>query len=181
MDIDTVLFLLILAMVPLLAVARKAKRIFVTDYQRGVRFVKGSFSNVLGPGSYQPLTSREQIEVVDMRPQPIFLEKISYRDACQNDSFLSIGAEMLVCDPHLAVTTLKKQIDDSLPIVRDALRSVVSRGIADGSPEFRSKTAVDITQAINAELSRVGMKISGVEIVELWSRPGPQRVTVVSN
>jgi regulator of protease activity HflC (stomatin/prohibitin superfamily) len=61
------------------------------------------------------------------------------------------------------------------------LRSVVSGGIADGTPEFRSKMATDITRAVNAELDRLGMKITNVEIIELWSRPGSGRITVVSH
>jgi hypothetical protein len=60
-------------------------------------------------------------------------------------------------------------------------RSVVSRGIADENPEFRIKTAADITRTVNAELDRLGMKISNVEIVELWSRPGLGRMTTISN
>ncbi|MFZ0635503.1 MAG: SPFH domain-containing protein [Candidatus Acidiferrales bacterium] len=184
MDIDNIWVLLILAALALYVLAmflRKTQRIFIPEYQRGVRFVKGSFANVLGPGSYRPFTANEQIVVVDMRPQPIILEKISYRDALQNQSFLSIGAEMQVCDAHLAATTLKDQITDSLPAVRDTLRQVVSRGIADRSPEFRSKTAADIMQAVNAELTRFGMKISNVEILELWSHPALGHTTTVSH
>ena len=184
MNTDSVWSLLIMATLVLFIVGmslRKTQPIFVPDYKRGVRFVKGSFANVLGPGSYNPLTLREQIEIVDMRPQPIFLERISYRDALQNDSFVSIGAEILVSDAHLAATMLKDQVNDSLPIIRDTLRSVVSRGIADESPEFRIATAADITRVVNAELDRLGMKISNVEIVELWSRPGLVRITPVSH
>src|SRR5579872_4794872 len=129
MNSDNIWSLFLLAIVTLFFVGlrlRKAKRIFVPDYQRGVRFIRGSFANVLGPGSYQPFMSKEQITVVDMRPQPIFLERVTYRDALQNESFMSIGAELQVSDPHLAATLLKDQINGSLPIVRDALRSVAS-------------------------------------------------------
>jgi hypothetical protein len=160
---------------------RKTKRFFVPDYKRGVRFVKGAFASVLGPGSYVAVTLKEQIEVVDMRPQPILLERISYRDAWQNESFVSVAAEMHVCDAHLATTMLKNQINDSVPIVRDTLRSVVSRGIADRSPEFLSKTAADIAKAANVELIRVGMRISNVEIIESWSRPSSGHTTAISH
>jgi|SRR6185437_6438697 len=184
MDSDNILSLLVVATAAVCVLTlrlRRVKHIFIPDYKRGVRFVKGSFANVLGPGSYQPFTAKEQIEIVDMRPQPIILERISYRDAWQNESSVSLAAEMLISDAHLATTTLKDQINDSLPIVRDTLRSIVSGGIADGSPEFRSKTAADITGAVNTALDRVGMRITNVEIIELWSRPGFGRVTAVSN
>jgi hypothetical protein len=184
MNTDNIWSVLILVTVALYVVARrlgKRQLVFIPDYKCGVRFVEGSFTNVLGPGNYQPFVRKEHIEIVDMRPQPILLERITYRDAWQNESFVSIGAEILVCDARLAATMLKNQIDDSLPIVRDTLRSVVSRGIADGNPEFRSKTAADITQAVNAELGTLGMKISDVEIIEVWSHPGLRRITSVSH
>jgi regulator of protease activity HflC (stomatin/prohibitin superfamily) len=172
---ENTLTILILFMLPVYVVSlslSKGKRVYLTDYTRGLYFVKGAFSGILRPGSYRPFITKQQIEIVDIRPQPIFLEKLSYRDACQNASMLSMGAEIAISDARLAVSMLKVPIDDSIPIVRDTVRSVVSRTIADDSPEYRSKTAADILQAVNSELDRVGMKISNVEVVELWSRPG---------
>lgn len=184
MNADNILSLLIVATVAVCILVRRRRRvkhIFIPDYKRGVRFVRGSFANILEPGSYQPFTLKEQIEIVDMRRHPIILERISYRDAWQNESFLSVGAQISVSDAHRATTMLKDQINDSMPIVRDTLRSVVSGSIADGGPEFRNKTVADITQAVNVELDRVGMKISDVEITELWSRPISRRTPAVSH
>ena len=160
---------------------RKIPRVYVMDYKRGLRFVKGAFRDVLGPGNYQPLTRRVQIEIVDMRPVPFLLERIFYRDAMQSDSVVSIGAEMMVSDPYLACTMVKDRIGDSMPVIRDTMRSVLSRGIADASPEFRVKAAEDIAAAVNAELKRLGMKISNVEITELSSRSGLKSVTASPN
>lgn len=149
---------------------RKVPRTYLTDYMRGVRFVKGAFAQVLGPGGHQPLTRHEHIEVVDMRPAPFLLESISYRDALQSDSVISIGGELLVDDPYLAATSLKNRVSDSLPIVRQALRGAVSRKITDRTQEFRMRVAEAVTAAANEELHRVGMKVSSVEITEVFSR-----------
>ena len=155
----------------------KVPRTYLTDYMRGVRFVKGTFVNVLGPGGYKPLTRRVHIEVVDMRPVPFLLESISYRDALESESVISIGAEMLVDDPYLAATSLKNRISDSLPIVRETLRTIVSRTIADRSPAFRAKVAADIQEAVNEKLRRTGMKVLNLEITELfWRNDSPQRI-----
>ena len=113
---------------------RKPKRVFITDYQRGIRYVRGSFANLLGPGSYLASGSKEHIDTVDMRPQPIILERTFYRDSWQNDAFVTIGAELQVSDARLPATMLKDQVNDSLPLVRDALRSVVTRGVAGEGP-----------------------------------------------
>lgn len=160
---------------------RRFPRVYVPDYARGVRFVKGSFHDVLGPGSYQNFTRRVQIEVVDMRPVPVILDRIFYRDALQSDSVVSVGAEMLVDDPYLAATSVKNKIGDSLPIVRDTLRSTLARGIAETSAEYRLKAADDIASAVNDELKRLGMKISNVEITELSSRSTTSRSSMGLN
>lgn len=150
------------------------------DYQRGLRFVHGAYTNMLGPGTYAIAATKEHIEIVDMRPQPVILERTFYRDAWNNPALISVGADLLVSDPHLATTTLKDQINDSLPIARDAVRSTLSRGIASEDPGFRIKAAADITQAVNDELDRVGMKIQNVEIVEFWLRPMTGEITGVA-
>jgi hypothetical protein len=172
-DIFGALLLVLFAVVfVFLLYMRKIPRIYITDYARGVRYVKGSFRDVLGPGSYQPFTRRVTVELVDMRPVPFVLERIFYRDALQSDAVVSIGAEMVVSDPYVASTMLKNRMSDSMPIVRDTLRSVLSRGITDVSPEFRVKAAEHIMLAANTELIQHGMKISNVEVTELSVRSG---------
>jgi hypothetical protein len=155
----------------------RLRRILITDYQRGVRFVHGAFTDVLGPGTYRLVTRSRQIDVVDLRPRQFVMECINYRDALRNDSFISIGGELVVSDPYLSATRLKDQFGDSLPIVRDTLRTVASRGLGDPSPEAREKTAQEITSAANTELLRSGMKLENLEITEMWSRPAARRIS----
>jgi hypothetical protein len=150
--------------------AKKGARVFVPDYQCGVLFVDGAFREVMGPGSYNPTTANEQITIIDMRPQPVVVERIFYQDALQAPSVISIGAELSVADPYQATTKLKNVINDSLAIMRDTLRGVVSKRIADISLEVRNKTATDITAVLNEDLRKCGMQVANVEITEFWSR-----------
>lgn len=149
---------------------RKVPRIYLTDYMCGLRFTKGSFDGVMRRGGHQPLTRSERVEIVDMRPVPFLMESIWYRDALQSECVVSIGAEMLVGDPYLAATSLKDRFGDTLPIVRNTLRGAVSRAITDRGQEARAKLADDIEVAVNNELRRIGMRISNVEITEIFSR-----------
>jgi hypothetical protein len=67
---------------------RRTKRVFITDYQCGVRFVKGSFVDVLGPGIHQIYSDRQQITIIDTRPLPIVVERIFYQDILQAPSVI---------------------------------------------------------------------------------------------
>ncbi|MGA8432193.1 MAG: SPFH domain-containing protein [Candidatus Sulfotelmatobacter sp.] len=151
--------------------ARKKPRILLPDFQRAVKFVDGAFGSVLEPGNHEPAGKNEQITVVDMRPQPIVVERIIYQDAMQAPSVISIAAELVIFDPFEAVTKLKNLVNDSIAIIRDQLRSMVSKRITDPAPEMREKLAGEITLALNNDLRRFGVQVQRIEVTELWSRP----------
>jgi regulator of protease activity HflC (stomatin/prohibitin superfamily) len=163
---DLVFFAVVVVVVVALRMRNK-RRVYVTEYQRGLRFVNGAFKEALGPGSYRPLFSGQNIELVDMRPQPVLLEVFPYRDALQHDSYVSLGLELLVDDPYLATKMLKDQVSDSLSVTRDKIRAVMSHTVCDGGPEFAARIAEQITSSVNGELQRLGMKVANVEITEL--------------
>jgi hypothetical protein len=154
---------------------RRKKRIVLTDYCRGVHFVNGTFEQVLGPGSYRYDARHEQITVMDLRPQPILIERLTFQDTLRQEGIVSVGTELLVREPRVAATALRDQIKDAYVMVRDAIRSTMSTQIGAGT-EDASTVAGAITKAVNTELAKVGMGISGIEITELVSQP-PQAQT----
>ena len=89
----------VLVMLTQRILGRKKPKIYIPDYQRGVKFVDGTFGSILGPGSYEPAGKHQQITVVDMRPQPIVVERVIYQDAIQAPSVISIAAELVISDP----------------------------------------------------------------------------------
>lgn len=151
--------------------------LMLPDFRRGVRFVKGTFADVLEPGSYRINTAKETVTVVDMRPQPMLFERVLYRDALNNPSVISIGADLLVKDPHRAVTTLKDYARDSMPIVQDALQETAAKLVADSSAEGRESVAAAITGAVNEALGKNGLCVTRVEVTELYSQPDPAAVS----
>lgn len=140
----------------------------ITDFRRGIHFEGGAFKTVLGPGAYTYTPRKEEITIADMRPHPILIERLSFQDALKHDGLISIGAFLLVGDPKLAATALRDQINDSSLIVRDALKAAVSQQI---TPTRESVEILQnsLTEAANSALEKVGMRISGLEITELWA------------
>jgi hypothetical protein len=153
---------------------RKTKRIFIPDFQRGVRFVNGAFRDVLGPGSYRSYPGRDQISLIDMRPTPFLTERIHYEDALRSPAIMSVSAELSVFDPYLAYTKFQDPVDDSIPMAREIIESFAATNIADATASARVKNAEEMTRAINDELSQFGVGVRNLEIPELWSRPLPQ-------
>jgi hypothetical protein len=160
---------------------QKQPRVFIPDYQRGVSYVDGVFTGLLEPGSYRANGSKKQIKVVDMRPRLVVVERLFYQDALQSHSVISIGGQLAVSDAYIATTKLKDQTNDSITIVRDALRATVSKNIAWHSTEAREAAAAEIQKNVRADLENFGMTISNVEITEAWSQPVEPRMISRAN
>jgi len=150
---------------------RGKKRILITDYRRGVHFSNGAFKCVLPPGSHKYNPERDQITIVDMRPQPILVERQAFQDAVGAQAIISIGTELIVRDPQLVATSLRDQIRDSYTIVRDTLRTIVPSQVVAGAGNNRASIEAALTQGITTSLARVGMGITEIEITELWAFP----------
>jgi hypothetical protein len=174
MDADIIWLIVFLAGIGGILFARvrlsKTKRLFITDYQRGVRYKSGTFSGELGPGMFDVYTPDEQVIVVDMRPQPFVVDRLLYHDALKAPSVISIGAELIVTNAYTACTALKDQINESVALVRDVMRDAMSKSISDPSSQARKKIASDLEAAANAALGKVGMQVSKLEVTELWSQ-----------
>jgi hypothetical protein len=149
---------------------RGKKRILITDYRRGVRFVGGVFTSILEPGSYSFDARKEQITMMDMRPQPVLMERLTFQDALQHQGVVSLGTEFVVRDPQLAATALRDQIKDAYLLARNTIRTTMSQQIIANAADLASVNET-LTKAIRAELLKVGMDISNTEVTELWLSP----------
>ena len=149
---------------------RRRTRVVITDYRRGVRFVGGVFSGILEAGSHTFDNRKEQITVVDMRPQPILIERLAFQDALNHQGLISIGAELVVRDPQLAASTLRDQVKDAYILARNSIRTAMSQQIVSGTGDLKGVTGT-ITNAARSELLKVGMDIADVDVTELWVSP----------
>jgi regulator of protease activity HflC (stomatin/prohibitin superfamily) len=150
---------------------KNRRRVTITDYQRGVHFIGGRVAKVLPPGNYRFKAAKETILPVDLRPQPIVIERLLYRDGLNRPAVISIATELLVWDPEVAVTRLKDPAGDAYNMVVGALREFVSHRAPGAGSAARAVAAQELTAALNAELGKIGMKVNPVEITEAWAAP----------
>ena len=160
---------------------RRTKLVYILDYQTGLRYRDGVPCSVLPPGSYLTSASQDPITVVDMRPHHFIFERMVYQDVQHANSVMSVGGELLVRNPQLAVSTLKNLVADSLTIVREGLRLAASRSIVDPSPEGRTKLALTLIYELNRELETRGVEVRNLEITELWARPIKHSIPAEAN
>ncbi len=154
------------------------KRIHIPDYQRGVKFVGGAYAGVTMPGSYLTFGDKEQINLIDMRPYLVLVERLTFFDVLHAPCVASFGAKLRVLDPYIAATRSKDHLNDSIGIVRNAALSVLSRALIVAGLDMRARLSTDIKLAVNKELLRVGMELSEIEITELWTDAKPPATSV---
>lgn len=149
---------------------RGNKRILITDYRRGVRFVGGVFAGILEPGSHMFDARKEQITIMDMRPQPVLMERLTFQDALRHQGLVSLGTEFVVRDPQLAATALRDQIKDAYQLARNTVRTAMSQQLIANTADLAAVNET-LTKALRAELLKVGMDIANTEVTELWLSP----------
>ena len=146
----------------------RSKKIYLVDYQAGLRFRSDASSIVLPPGAYRAPPSATPITVVDLRPYQFVIERFAFHDLLHENCVISVGGELLVRDPQIAVNSFKNLFTDSLALVREHLRLAVLSCIVDPSPEGKLKMATTISAELNHELQNRGVGINNLEVTELW-------------
>lgn len=149
---------------------RRMKPTYLFDYQAGLRF-DGARCSILSPGHHLSSASSSAITVVDLRPHQFILESQVCKDAMYANCVISLGGEILVSDGQRVVIALKNIVEDSLAIVRETARSVVSHTILEPGPAGRASLTKMLTEEMNRELSPRGVEIRNLEITELWAQP----------
>jgi hypothetical protein len=148
---------------------RRTKLVYITDFQVGIRFYGSDSCKILPPGGYRSSAQHNPITVVDMRPYPFVLERLMLQDVLHSNTVISIGGEIVVRDPRLAVTTLKNLVDDTLLVIRENLRVTISHLIIATSSEERDNLTASIADELDRELQSRGVRVQNIEITELWA------------
>jgi hypothetical protein len=160
---------------------RQSKAHYIADYQVGLRLKSDGSSAILPPGIYRSRAAGTPITVVDMRPRQFVLERLAFQDIVQANSVISVGGELVIRDPQLAVNAFKNLVEDSLTIIRERLLHTVPRYIVDPSIEGRAKMVATITTALNSELGSRGVGIDHLEITELWVQAVKHNISTDAN
>lgn len=149
------------------------KHVLLTDFKRGLRSTNGKFCEVKPLGSHYYNPKKETLLVVDMRPQPVLIDRLFCRDALNRKAVVSIATELSVVDPVEAASRLRNDVRDTVPMISATLREVISKRAIDVEGLDHTTMAYELTQAVNSKLCQLGMKVSSLEIIEKWVDPNP--------
>jgi regulator of protease activity HflC (stomatin/prohibitin superfamily) len=166
---DDTLPILIIVIVLVLAAYHSMRpgRTTVFEYERGLRFTRGRFKGVLGPGMYWHLRFLTQIQRVDVRPARV---AVSGQEVLSADGVAvkaSMVAAFRVTDPERAVLgsdNYQMAIHTELQL---ALRAVVSSVPIEDLLRTRAEIPVRLKELAAPRLQDIGIALEDASLRDL--------------
>ena len=143
------------------------RRITILEYERGLKYKKGKFTEVLGPGCYWYLPSFATIHKIDVRPS---YASISGQEVLSSDGVtikISLAANYEVTDPHVAVNKVQNYRDALYLELQLALRDIIGSMDIDTVLNSRSDIQTKLMEMTGARIAELGLKLHSASVKDI--------------
>lgn len=142
-------------------------RVTVYEFQRALRYRKGRFLSVLGPGQYWILQPRTTVTPVDVRPNFVTLMGQEVLTADGVPLKVSVAANYEMSDPQVAINGQANYAQSLYLLLQLAVREVISTSKADELLENRAGFAEKIRTLAEPQVQRLGLKLLAADLKDL--------------
>jgi regulator of protease activity HflC (stomatin/prohibitin superfamily) len=144
----------------------------VLEYQRGLKFVNGKFSGVIGPGRHWLWRQTHEVRVVDTRESllPVPGQEVVTSDGVSVK--LSLAVRYRIVDPVVAVTRIEDYRGAAYVLLQVALREIVATMPIDDVLERRETIGPATFERCVEPTKELGVELIGVQVKDLMF-PGP--------
>ncbi|ULT56619.1 slipin family protein [Neobacillus drentensis] len=164
MIIALVIFLIFLLLV---ITKRLIKTMTIFQYERGIKFHKGKFKEVVGPGRYTYFTSTTHLEIFDMRPAILQLNGQELLTADNVSVKISLAVKYQILDPQALISEYQNFQDYLYMSIQFKLREVVSSIEMDDLLKSRQKINDDVRNLLLEDKSLIGVSIHSVDLKDI--------------
>jgi regulator of protease activity HflC (stomatin/prohibitin superfamily) len=165
---------IIIAILALIALAiamslieRSFPRVTVLEFERGLQYVRGHFTGVVGPGQYRSWTSTTSIRKVDIRPKIL---SVGGQEVLSADGIaikVSVAVRYRVADPAMAVNGVENYEVALYTAVQLALRLAIASAPLETLLQARTTLGKDITEQATGAATAAGLELLAAEIKDL--------------
>jgi regulator of protease activity HflC (stomatin/prohibitin superfamily) len=159
MNLITILALALIAAMVLASAIR-----ILREYERGVLFTLGRYTNVVGPGLVLVIPIIQQIVKVQLRTVVV---DVPSQDVISRDNVsVKVNAVIYyrIVDPDKAILHVENYSAATSQLAQTTLRSVLGKHELDEMLAERDKLNQDIQEILDAQTDAWGIKVSNVEI-----------------
>ena len=146
---------------------RLIKTITIFQYERGIKFHKGKFKEVVGPGKYTYFTSTTHLEIFDMRPAILQLNGQELLTADNVSVKISLAVKYQILDPQALISEYQNFHDYLYMSVQFKLREVISLIEMDELLKSRQKINNDVRNLLLEDKSFIGFSIHSVDLKDI--------------
>jgi regulator of protease activity HflC (stomatin/prohibitin superfamily) len=159
MNLITILALALIAAMVLASAVR-----ILREYERGVLFTLGRYTNVVGPGLVLVIPIIQQIVKVQLRTVVV---DVPSQDVISRDNVsVKVNAVIYyrIVDPDKSILNVENYSAATSQLAQTTLRSVLGKHELDEMLAERDKLNQDIQEILDAQTDAWGIKVSNVEI-----------------
>lgn len=171
MSTTALLFVVVLFVVAVALVVsmfeRQFPRVTVLEFERGLRYVRGRFTGVLGPGQYRTWSVTTLIRKIDIRPK---IASVAGQEVLSADGValkVSLAARYRVVDPAIAVNGVENYELALHTTLQLALRAAVAASPVEALLQARGTLGKEITEQATGAAAAAGLELLGADLKDL--------------
>ncbi len=161
------LFGILLALVALLTLRATVRSVTIFEFERGLKYSRGKFRAVLGPGQYWYMPRVTSIRAIDMRTSVAALSGQEVLSADGVALKVSVAAKYHVVDPAKAVNAVDNYATALHTELQLALRAVISGSEVDALLRQRATLGARLTELAAEPIRALGLELVAAEIRDL--------------
>ncbi|WP_051530040.1 slipin family protein [Anoxybacteroides tepidamans] len=147
------------------------RKIFVKttiyEYERGLKYYKGKFQEVLQPGQYWSNSLTTSIEVIDIRPAVL---TIASQEVATQDNIsvkISLVSSYEVVDPYAATIKVHNYYENLYLTLQLSLRQIVGSIKLDELLEKRTAIGEQLLELSRSKVAELGLQLHSVTVKDL--------------
>jgi regulator of protease activity HflC (stomatin/prohibitin superfamily) len=159
--------ILVLLLLVVVFVAPRFTRTVVLEYERGLKFSRGRFKGVVGPGLYWRSTRFTEIRRIDVRPSRVVIAGQEVLSADGVAIKASVAATVAVKDPERALLKTDNYQIAIHTELQLALRAVVSSLPVEELLKRRTDIATELKAIAGPRLDTLGIELQDASLRDL--------------
>ena len=144
-----------------------ARRITVFEYEKGLKYRKGKFKELVGPGQYWYIPYFVIIQKIDTRPRFV---SIAGQEVLSSDGVtlkVSIAANFEISDPDIAINKIQSFQDALYIELQLALREIIGAADIDTILSNRDEMSTKLKEMTEQKIKKLGLKLISVSLKDI--------------
>ena len=143
---------------------RSISEVTIFEYERGLRFVHGTFDRLLEPGRYRWLGAGTSVQKADLRMQSLTVNGQEILSADSITLKVSLTAQYAIADPYVALAHYASYAQVLYSELQVAAREVISAALIDEVLANRSSLDSRLLENALPRAEKLGLRLESVNL-----------------